>query len=611
MKINRSFFVKLFHDLVLLVASLFFSYSVRFNFEIPVEHLLGGIKSLIILLPVHLFFLLYGNLYISSWRYSSAIDLKKLIFQTVLGGVTFAVLIFIFSSNFFVPKSILLLYPLISILFLGGGRFIYRSFYDYKIYGINVGKGKPIIIYTDGFFLPSLIKFISNDIQWRIVGILTDDLSLHNQETFGIKVYGGKSNISKILSEHHVNDLIFSTHKKDSKSNLETINYLSKFKLNIFTLSNMTDLINPGSARPFIRPIIIDDLLGREEVQLDNKDELTNITDKIIFVSGAGGSIGSEICRQILKHSPKLLICFDISEFSLYSLEQSLKDFSSRSKIIYLVGDIKNKKRLDQIFLLYKPEMLYHAAAYKHVPLMENENVCEAIMNNVIGTFTLGQSANKAKLKKFVLVSTDKAVNPTNVMGASKYLAEIVCKALQHQNFKKKLSTQFVIVRFGNVLGSSGSVIPKFKEQIANGGPVTLTHPKITRYFMSIPEAAKLVIQAGLIGSNADIFLLDMGTPIKIVDLAKNMIRLSGYSEKKIIIKYIGLRPGEKLHEELLAESERSTKTPYKKLNVLRSKTVDKTQLKKLLFWINQINHMTEGDIKKELKLWVPGYSSK
>jgi FlaA1/EpsC-like NDP-sugar epimerase len=328
------------------------------------------------------------------------------------------------------------------------------------------------------------------------------------------------------------------------------------------------------------------------------------MSGNVVMVTGAGGSIGSELCRQILRFAPSLLICFDISEFALYQLEQTLSAEGSNVKLLCVVGDVKNRSRLDKLLDKHQPKVVFHAAAYKHVPLMENDNVSEAFNNNVLGTYTIAQACKAANVKKFVLVSTDKAVNPTNVMGATKRLAEMVCQGLQD-----KSTTRFVMVRFGNVLGSSGSVIPKFRDQIKAGGPVTVTHPEITRYFMSIPEAAQLVMQAGLMGSGGEIFVLDMGEPVRILDLAKDMIKLSGFEEDEIAIEFSGLRPGEKLYEELLANDEHTLPTPHEKLRIASARAVSKAWLEKMLAWVSTTQEKDELLVKQELKIWVEEYA--
>jgi FlaA1/EpsC-like NDP-sugar epimerase len=353
-----------------------------------------------------------------------------------------------------------------------------------------------------------------------------------------------------------------------------------------------------------IRPVDVEDLLGRGVVNLDNSGLQHLLSNHVVMVTGAGGSIGSELCQQILKFNPSHLICFDISEFALYQLEQRLTNLGLESKLLCVVGDVKNANRVDQLLIKYKPKVVFHAAAYKHVPMMENNNVSESFQNNVLGTYVLGDSCKKANIDKFVLISTDKAVNPTNIMGATKRLAEMVCQGLQEEN-----GTRFVMVRFGNVLGSSGSVIPKFREQIKSGGPVTVTHPEVTRYFMSIPEAAQLVMQAGLMGKGGEIFVMDMGESVRIIDLAKDMIRLSGFDENEIKIEFTGLRPGEKLYEELLADSDIVLPSGHDKLKIAKIKLVNIEWLAKLISWVNEVQNKDEATIKKELINWVPEYT--
>ena len=353
-----------------------------------------------------------------------------------------------------------------------------------------------------------------------------------------------------------------------------------------------------------IRRVDVEDLLGRETVELDNSGLENLIANKVIMITGAAGSIGAEISRQVLKFNPHLLICFDLSEYALYQLEQSFISDQIQLNILYIVGDVKNELRLRNLISQYQPSLVFHAAAYKHVPMMENDNVAEAISNNALGTYQFAKSCLDLGVEKFILVSTDKAVNPTNVMGASKRLAEMVCQGLQHEG-----ATRFVIVRFGNVLASSGSVIPKFRSQIAAGGPVTVTHPDITRYFMSIPEAAQLVMQAGLMGKGGEIFVLDMGQPVKIVDLARDMIKLSGFQENEIDIKFTGLRPGEKLYEELIADGEHSIPTKHKKVRVAKARKFDASLLIDLLSWLQSSDHFDESALKKSLGEWIKEYS--
>ena len=340
-----------------------------------------------------------------------------------------------------------------------------------------------------------------------------------------------------------------------------------------------------------------------------------------MLVTGAGGSIGAELCRQIAAFSPSRIVFLELNEFALYDIQEEFIARTPGSQMSFVIGDIKDEARMAQLFTQFKPSVVFHAAAYKHVPLMEQENACQALLNNVLGTYVLAQVAIRFAVEKFVLVSTDKAVNPVSVMGATKRLAEMVCQAWQQSISKPAAnpgnpshSTCFVMVRFGNVLGSTGSVIPKFREQIARGGPITITHHEITRYFMSIPEAAQLVLQAGLMGGvrgGGEIFVLDMGDPVKIVDLANVMIRLSGLNEEDIRIVYTGLRPGEKLHEELLSANEDTLPTPHQKVRIAQARQVDEQWLSNLELWLKGVTVLTDQEVRDQLQQWVPEYASK
>jgi FlaA1/EpsC-like NDP-sugar epimerase len=353
-----------------------------------------------------------------------------------------------------------------------------------------------------------------------------------------------------------------------------------------------------------MRQVQLEDLLGRERVQLDDSGLRNWLGEHVVLITGAGGSIGSELVRQIARFQPRLLVLYELSEFALYQIEQEFSAHFPEIRIACAVGDVKDADRLAQVFAAYRPSVVFHAAAYKHVPLMEGENSWEAVRNNVQGSKCVAEVSQRYDVEKMVLISTDKAVNPTNVMGATKRLAERVLCGLQ-----KPEGTRFVTVRFGNVLGSNGSVIPKFREQIARGGPVTVTHPDIIRYFMLIPEAAQLVLQAGLMGQGGEIFVLEMGEPIRIVDLARDMIRLSGFSEDDIKIAFTGLRPGEKLFEELLTDSEHTLVTPHPKLRIARSEIAPEPHWQAALDgWLDGSSPESPAALKIRLKEFVPEY---
>ena len=374
--------------------------------------------------------------------------------------------------------------------------------------------------------------------------------------------------------------------------------------LKVLTVPALDDLLSGRVSLSQIRQVELEDILGREPVQLDAAGLSRLIAERTILVTGAGGSIGSELARQIARFAPRQLVLFEVSEFALYQIEQEFRRTFPGLDVACVVGDVKDEARLQQVFAAYRPALVFHAAAYKHVPLMESANAWEAVRNNVLGTWRVAMAARQAGVEKMVLISTDKAVNPTNVMGTTKRMAERVVQSLEQVGG----GTQFIVVRFGNVLGSNGSVIPTFREQIARGGPVTVTHPDIIRYFMLIPEAAQLVLQAGLMGNGGEIFVLDMGEPVKIVDLARDLIRLSGFSEEEIPIEFTGLRPGEKLYEELLADNEMTLPTPHAKLRVAKAESAPEDA------WIGDLAQWLEtppadvAGIKAGLARFVPEY---
>jgi FlaA1/EpsC-like NDP-sugar epimerase len=417
----------------------------------------------------------------------------------------------------------MVLYPLLLILIMGGSRLIYRLLKEKQLYSHYAKKGKPVIILGAGQTASSLLKDLSRSELWRVIGLLDDDLLVHGREILGVRVYGNIDQLESVANQFDIKHVIIAMPFAKNHARRRAVESANALGLSVLTVPDIDDLMSGRLSVSQLRSVDIEDLLGRNAVNLDQTGFSDLIGGRVIFVTGAGGSIGSELCRQIVQFKPSLLICFDLSEHGLYQLEQELK--KSSVSCLYIVGDIKNVQRVKSLLLKYSPSIVYHAAAYKHVPMMENDNVSEVLLNNVLGTFLLANACLEAGVPKFILISTDKAVNPTNVMGASKRLAEMVTQGLQHPT-----GTRFVIVRFGNVLGSSGSVIPKFREQIAAGGPITITHPDITRYFMSIPEAAQLVMQAGLMGEGGEVFILDMGEPIRIADLARDMIKLAGFN---------------------------------------------------------------------------------
>ena len=599
---NRSFII-LSHDLVAISSAWIFAYIIRFNFEIPFVQIDSMKNNLLFVLLTQIIFLLIFRVHRASWRFSSISDLKRIIvaifFSSLLISIYFS---FFYQQQPVIPRSIILLNPLLLVLFMFGSRITYRYLREALEFNSSSIKPKNVIVLGTSKEGVALVKALSPNPNWRVIGLLGKDKSLKGTEISGVKILGNIELLPKLYKKFEIETALIAMPSSDYEDRRMALKIIKELDLELLTIPNFEDLTSGRLSVSQIKQVDVEDLLGRESVNLDNSGLKNLIQNDTVMISGAGGSIGSELTRQVLKFKPKIILCVDISEASLYQLEQSLLK-SSSTNILFIVADIKNVKRIKDLFERFKPSIVFHAAAYKHVPLMETENVSEVLINNSKGTHDLAQVCISYKVKKFILVSTDKAINPTNVMGASKRLAEIFC-----QNLQGNTITEFVIVRFGNVLGSSGSVIPLFKKQIEKGGPVTVTHPEVTRYFMSIPEASQLVLQAGMMGRGGDIFVLEMGKPIKILDLAKDMISLSGLHKDEIEINFIGLRQGEKLYEELLADNELTKPTNHKKIRIAESKLDNKYKNIDIISWIDATPSMTEVKIKKELKLFVKDY---
>jgi FlaA1/EpsC-like NDP-sugar epimerase len=592
------------HDAAAIVLAWAMAYLLRFNFDLPANfyfelwHSVGWVVALQMV-----FFWRFG-LYRGIWRYASLGDLRRIVLAVVLSSVVIPLLFWMLRLGLIIPRSVLILHPLLLILLMGGSRFVYRLWKEQVLYGGIRLSGEPVLVLGAGDAAASLAKDLAKSREWRLVGFLDDNPNRHGRTLNDIPVLGDFESLSHWVEHYSLRNVIIAMPSSSHQERKRAIQLCNQAKVTVLTVPSFEDLMSGKVAISQLRPVELDDLLGRDPVQLDDAGLHALIEGQSILVTGAGGSIGSELCRQIARFKPARLVLFESSEFALYTIEQELKRHFPALDFVCLVGDVRDAARVDEMLGIYSPAALFHAAAYKHVPMMERHNAWQAIRNNVLGTWTVAQAARRHGVGKFVMISTDKAVNPTNVMGASKRLAEMVCQALQSGDSK----TRFVMVRFGNVLGSTGSVIPRFREQIARGGPITVTHPEITRYFMSIPEAAQLVLQAGLMGQGGEIFVLDMGEPVKIVDLAKDLIRLSGLTEADIKIEFTGLRPGEKLYEELLADDESTLPTPHPKLRIAKARLADGDWLNRLLAW-TAAETMPDDDVRTALKEWVPEYS--
>lgn len=599
----RSLFVFLF-DVSALIFAWVGGFLLRFNFELPESFLpvlwWGGV----FLLPAHVIACRLAGLYRGIWMFASLPDLKRVLRS--VGYSTAGLLVFFAfyrGGHLVVPRSMLVLYPLLLIVYMGGGRAIYRMWKEHRLYGGLIAQGKPVVIVGAGRGGAMLVRELERSPDWRVVGLLDDDHQKWGRELSGVPVLGSVEQLPEVLLEEKAIHVILAMPSAAVDVRRRATELAVDAGAHVFTVPGLEDVMSGRVAISSIRPVEIEDLLGREPVWIDSQHVEAMAAGKCILVTGAGGSIGGELCRQLAHFKPSKLVLLEQSEFALYALEQWFSVHMADTVLLPMAGDVKDVERLREVFDTYRPEVVFHAAAYKHVPLMEVGNAWQAVRNNVLGTLRVAEAASSFGAQRFVLISTDKAVNPTNVMGATKRLAEMVCEAMHRQG----KGTQFGMVRFGNVLGSTGSVIPKFQEQIARGGPVTVTHPEITRYFMSIPEAAQLVLQAAAMGQGGEIFVLDMGEPVRIVDLARKMIHLCGYTDQEIRIEFSGLRPGEKLYEELLADAEQTQPTPHPKLRIARGRAVEEEFLCNLQIWLAEVSQ-SDALVRETLKRWVPEY---
>lgn len=513
------------------------------------------------------------------WRFSGFGEVKRLTLGCLVAGLASAVLVLMLQLRE-VPRAVLALHPTVSLMGLCMVRIMYRMLYEHArshITGSDAEVRRAVVMGA-GEAARLLLAGLHQQ-GWIVLGLLDDDPAKRDARILGMPVLGTLDDIQRPEVRVGATHIITAMPGATAAQRRRAIELASTTGLPVLTVPSFSEL-RAGTARiERMRAIEPEDLLGREPVQLDEPGISELISGKTVLVTGAGGSIGSELCRQVALYGPVKLVLYELSEFALYQIEQQLSELHPHLPLVRLMGDVKNPEHLRATFNTQRPHIVFHAAAFKHVPLMEQENAWAALRNNTLGTWHAAIAAAECGVERFVLISTDKAVNPTNVMGATKRAAEMV---LSHMS-KQGHATRFVAVRFGNVLGSSGSVIPKFKEQIARGGPVTVTHPEITRYFMTIPEAARLVLQAAALAENGRVYVLDMGEPIKIVQLARDLIRLSGHRADEIGIVFSGLRPGEKLHEELLADADETLASAHPRLRIaMLSEQVDTALLQRL-----------------------------
>lgn len=595
--------VAIAHDAAMCTLAWLGAHALRFNLEIPPAFLQLALDSVLWIVPLHVVVFHSFGLYRGIWRFASLPDLKRIAAAVLLGGIVATTLVFMLRTP--IPRSVLILHPILLMLMMCGSRLAYRSWKEHRLHSFIPGEREPVLVLGGADAAERLTRELSRSPKWVVVGILDDNEGHHRRRLYGIMVLGPLEKLKYWAERLSVQRAIIAMPEATHRERRRALDLCRAAGVEALTVPSFEDLIDGRVTVSQIRHVELDDLLGRDPVVLDTAGLRAWLADRVVMVTGAGGSIGAELCRQIARYAPRCLVLYESNEYAMYQIEQEFRDMLPDVEIRCVIGDVRDRSRVRQILRNYRPSIVFHAAAYKHVPLMEGENAWQAVQNNVAGTRILAELAIAHAVEKFVLVSTDKAVNPTNVMGATKRLAELVCQSLQQRG-----DTLFVMVRFGNVLGSTGSVIPKFREQIARGGPVTVTDSQITRYFMSIPEAVQLVLQAGLMGKGGEVFVLDMGEPVRIVELAREMIRLSGLSEEEIRIVYTGLRPGEKLFEEPLAAHESTLATPHAKLRIVQARQEDDLWLARLAVWLERADAPDDEMVRRELTHWVPEYRS-
>jgi len=564
----------------------------------------NSISSIALTAVVYIFVLLAFKIYRIYWRYGSVGEYLRLLIACAVACIINLIADSIFLSHVILYPKFTLTANFVFVCLILTLRFAIRAI-PKIFHETDSHKRKRILIIGAGRLSAMLLRdILENDrLNYKVVGLIDDNKKIKNQMMLGAKVLGTRNDIIRICRQKNVDEIIFAIYTIPKEEKQKILEICTNTGKKVKVMPGIEAMLSKKFSMQSVRNIEIEDLLERDSVTFDTEQIQDYLTGKTVLVTGGGGSIGSELCRQIIKFRPKLLIILDIYENTTYELENELKEKYPDQKLEFLIASVRDKKRLDEIFTHYRPEVVFHAAAHKHVPLME-WSPCEAIKNNVFGTLNVAKCADEFSVKRFIMISTDKAVNPTNVMGATKRMCEMII-----QTMATKSKTEFVAVRFGNVLGSNGSVVPRFKKQIAAGGPVTVTHPEITRFFMTIPEAARLVLQAAVYASGGEIFVLDMGQPVKIYDLAKKIIRLSGYApEKDIKIEFTGLRPGEKLYEELLMDEEGLRKTAHSKIFIGQPINIDEKELDYKLNLLSEALEKDDEAVKEALKIAVPTY---
>lgn len=602
---NRRRWLAFAHDLLMIPAAWLGAYWVRFNMEqVPVDVWQSAVAMLPVVLVVQGVAFWFFGLYRGIWRFASIPDLVRIVKAVATGVTVSAVIIFLWTRLEGVPRSVFVLDAVLLGLLLGGSRMLYRWFKDRHLY---LRDGKRALIVGAGQAGEMLARDMlrNQDSPYQPVGFIDDDAGKRGMDMHGIPVHGPCERIPELAGQLEADLVLIALPSADSRALRRIVGICEKANLPFRALPPMQDLVSGQVSVKQLRDVRIEDLLGREKVTLDWESIRRGLTGHTVMVTGGGGSIGSELCRQVARLGPSRLLILDSSEYNLYRIDLELRREFPQLNLLACLADVSDADEIERLMRSHRPSVVFHAAAYKHVPLLEHQ-ARAAVANNVFGTRIVAEKASAHGCEIFVLISTDKAVNPANVMGTSKRIAEICC-----QDLDTRSNTRFVTVRFGNVLGSAGSVVPLFQEQIAKGGPVTVTHPDITRYFMTIPEACQLILQASVIGEGGEIFVLDMGDPVKIAYLAEQLILLSGRKPgEDVEIVYTGLRPGEKLYEELFHDAEHLAETRHPKIHLARSRTVTPEAVERAMNELrNAIDTANEAAILSVFSQLVPEYS--
>ena len=595
-------------DAISVILALYGSLVLRFNGLIEKQYLHHANALVIIVVALSVIIFSLNRLYHSLWQFASVIELKNILIATLLSSFVNIALFEVTGNK--LPRSCYIIYFLLLTMFVGGSRFSYRLIRLMKKDFPTKEKREleKVMIVGAGEAGEKIYReiYTSQNIYKEVVCFIDDDKTKIGRRIHDVLIYGGRHDIQEACDKYKIDEILVAMPSIDQKEMAEILNICKDTKCKIKKLPGIYQMVNGDVHLSDFKEVEVQDLLGREPIEVNLSEIMDYVTDQVVMVTGGGGSIGSELCRQIAAAKPKQLIIVDIYENNAYDIQLELKHDYPQLNLETMIASVRNTDKVNDLFKKYHPDIVYHAAAHKHVPLME-DSPNEAVKNNVFGTLNVARACDQYKTKRMILISTDKAVNPTNVMGATKRMCEMIV-----QTINKQSQTEFVAVRFGNVLGSNGSVIPLFKKQIKAGGPVTVTHPDIIRYFMTIPEAVSLVLQAGAYAKGGEIFILDMGKPVKIADMARNLIKLSGYEpDIDIKIEYTGLRPGEKLYEELLMKEEGLQDTPNKLIHIGKPIELDEDSLFDRLDHLKDEAYKETNDIRTLIKEIVPTYQPK